>query len=128
MQKAAALFTDDSLKLVEREIADACDLQEGIIVIKGADGKPAPSKKDPRQLMSVDEYLESFAAEHPSIAKSNATGGAMKAGTTRPATGGSSASFERYASGQLSREERLALDPKTRAEYAQKVLANVKIS
>jgi hypothetical protein len=128
MGKAATLFTEDSLKYIEREIADNCDTHEGVVVAKGADGKPLPSKKDPRQFMGVDEFLEGFAASHPTFTKSNATGGTMKPGTTKGATSSGDITFEKYAAGQITREERAAMDPKVKAEFAKKVLSNVKIS
>jgi hypothetical protein len=122
MSKAAALFTTDALKFVERDVAEACDIYEGAIIVKGADGKPVPSKKDPRQNMGVDEYLENYAAEHPSIAKSSATGGTATAGTTRSAPGGAGGKVTQADYENMSNVERAKLPPADRIRFMQETL------
>lgn len=122
MQKAANIFTADSLALIEHKIDQSCDWDKDGIIVKGADGKPVVSAKDPRQNMSVDEFLESLAAAHPSIAKSNATGGAATNGTTRAATGAGAKGISLSAYENMSQAERAKLPPAERISLMQQAL------
>lgn len=87
MQKAASLFVDTSLELVEMLVRKDLISADGKIFVKDKDGKPLPSQKDPRQNMGVDEYLESIAAKHPSIAKARTIGTGKPEGNTSAASG-----------------------------------------
>ncbi len=122
MQKAANIFTADSLALIEHKIDASCDWDKDGIIVKGADGKPVVSTKDPRQNMSVDEFLESLAVAHPSIAKSNATGGAATNGTTRAATGAGVKGVSVSAYENMSQAERAKLPPAERISLMQQAL------
>lgn len=87
MHKAAQLFRAEELELVnilvERDLAS----QDGKIIVKDKDGKPQVSNKDPRQFMSVDEYLETLAAKYPGIVKPKTIGTGKSEGETSTATG-----------------------------------------
>lgn len=124
MQKAASLFTDDSLYFVKREVEQACDWDNGDIVVRGADGKPLPSKNDPRQNMGIEEYLTTLASKHPSIAKSNATGGTLKPGTTKPATTNGAMSVEAFKA--LTPAEMSKLPMELRQAMHKQILSGVK--
>ncbi len=64
LQKAAGKFLPEAMGFVEQAIEQNCDYVDGKIVIKGQDGKPRMSPKDPRAEMSVDEFLEEFASKN----------------------------------------------------------------
>lgn len=80
MTKAASIFNDDALELIQDRVRADCDWQDGQIVVKGGDGKPLPSKKNPRENMGVDEYLETLATKYPSTAKATAIAGGKGGG------------------------------------------------
>lgn len=80
MTKAASIFNDDALELIQDRVRADCDWQDGQIVVKGGDGKPLPSKKNPRENMGVDEYLETLASRYPSTAKATAIAGGKGGG------------------------------------------------
>jgi hypothetical protein len=82
MQKAAAIFRDTELELVNMLVERDLGLQDGKIIVKGADGKPLVSAKDPRQNMTVDEYLENLSAKYPGIAKPRTVGTGKDTATT----------------------------------------------
>mgnify|MGYP000892024853 FL=1 len=69
MNKAANVFNADALDLISGVINKSCDFQDGQIVVIGEDGEALRSKKNPRELMQVDEYLEQLAEKYPSTAK-----------------------------------------------------------
>lgn len=90
MSKAASIFNDDALDLIQDRIRADCDWQDGQIVVKGADGKPQPSKKNPRENMGVDEYLETLATRYPSTAKATAIAGGKQGGNKSGTNGAGS--------------------------------------
>lgn len=94
MQEAAKFFNSDGLPLLKPIIESQTDYVDGKIVVMD-NGKPRPSIKDPRNQMEVGEWLEGLTKEYPSIAKSNAVGGAKPSGTT-VANGGSLLSVNEY--------------------------------
>jgi hypothetical protein len=87
MQKAAAIFRDTELDLVNMLVERDLASQDGKIIVKGTDGKALYSLKNPRDLMGVDEYLESLAVKYPGIAKAKTLGTGKEAGSTSATTG-----------------------------------------
>lgn len=80
MSKAASVFNEDALELIQDRVRADCDYLDGKIIVKGSDGKPLPSKINPREDMGVDEYLEGLAAKYPSTAKATAIAGGKQGG------------------------------------------------
>lgn len=81
VEKAARLgFLPKALPLIERVINEKCDLLNGEIVIKGDDGKPMPSQTDPRQNMTVDEFLKGYAEENDFLVSSTVVSGTKHPG------------------------------------------------
>lgn len=80
MAKAASIFNDDALELIQDRVRADCDFLDGKIIVKGADGKPLASKTNPRNDMDVDEYLQTLATRYPSTAKSSAIAGGKGGG------------------------------------------------
>jgi len=117
MTKAAAIFTDTEQDLVQAAIEASCDWGENDIIVKGKDGKPRASKKDPNKDMGIDEFLEEFAAAHPSITKSKATGGTMKNGTTTSGVPKGEITLEVYRG--MSNADRAKLEPSLRYKLSQ---------
>ena len=87
MTKAASIFNDDALELIQDRVRADCDFQDGKIIVRGSDGKPRPSVKNPREDMGVDEYLETLASKYPSTAKATAIAGG-KGGGAKSETNG----------------------------------------
>lgn len=104
MQKAASLFVDTSLDLVNMLVEKDLASVDGQIIVKGQDGKPLPSAKDPRKDMGVDEYLENIAAKYPSIAKAKTLSTGKEPGSTSGAVA--------YTGALPTREQLLSMSPK----------------
>lgn len=85
MSKAATIFVDTSLDLVNMLVEKDLASVDGEIIVKGPDGKPQASAKDPRKNMSVEEYLEGIANKYPSIAKPKTVGTSRDSGSTKGA-------------------------------------------
>lgn len=62
-------FLPEAKKHIERELNERCEWKDGQIVVKGEDGKPMYSKANPRELMGVEEWLQSYGAENPYLMK-----------------------------------------------------------
>lgn len=88
MSKAAAIFNDDALDLIQDRVRADCDWQDGKIIVKDKDGKPRPSVKNPREDMGVDEYLETLANKYPSTAKPTSVAGSKSGGQKSSGTTG----------------------------------------
>lgn len=87
MQKAAEVFNSDALELIGSVVKRDCEWTDGRIVVKGADGKPMPSKLDPRKDMDLDEYMNILADKYPSCAKATGTAGSKDTGTKAGSNG-----------------------------------------
>lgn len=90
MVSAAEYFNADQLPLLEHVIESSLDLEGEEIIVKGPDGKPAPSIKDPRNpKMPLGEFMESLASKFPSSAKpSIGVGGKQPGSKIAPSYGG----------------------------------------
>lgn len=86
LQKAAGIFLSEATQFVERAIEENCEWIDGTIVVKGKDGKPLPSPKDPRQQMTIEEFISDFATKNPFLVNPKGRTGAMGEGTTKAAT------------------------------------------
>lgn len=116
VQKAAEIFRADGIPLLRREIEDNCEWDGQAIVVKGADGKPRMSNKDPRQNMSLDEYLGELAEKYPSIAKPRSKSGAMDAGETASSSSHGEITPQKYL--QMTAAERARLPLHQQRELA----------
>ena len=101
MTKAASIFNDDALELIQDRVRADCDYLDGRIIVRDKDGKPKPSIKNPREDMGVDEYLETLASKYPSTAKATAIAGGRSGGTKSGTNGASNKSLDPNA---LSRQ------------------------
>lgn len=88
MQKAASLFVKEEQDTVRIYVERDLYLLEGKICVRGADGKPLASIKNPREDMGLDEYLEQLAEKHPTWALPTQKGGAKQGGRQEPGNGG----------------------------------------
>lgn len=77
LQIADKIFVPEAKEFVQKAIEENCEIQDGKIVVKGKDGKPLPSTKDPRVLMTVEEFLQEYAAKYPMFAQSQVRNGTM---------------------------------------------------
>lgn len=108
MQKAASIFRDTELDLVNMLVERDLAFQDEKIIVKGQDGKPLYSVKNPRELMGVDEYLEGLSTKYPAIAKPKTIGTGKEAGETSAASGDTSGDTPPANFSQLSREAQQA--------------------
>lgn len=109
--KAAGIFRDTELDLIQMKIEQELTLDGNEIVAKGADGKPLPSKLDPRKNMGLEEYLNNLAEKYPGAAKPKGVATGKESGATNGASG---AGF----SGTLpTKEEALNLSPADLAKF-----------
>jgi hypothetical protein len=81
LTKAADVFHSDALGLLEQEITRECDYENDSIVVRGKDGKPRYSEKDPSKLMDQSEYLDGLVKRYPSLAKATAIEGGKNGDT-----------------------------------------------
>lgn len=88
MQKLSGKVTTDGLKLIKPVIDADCDIEDGEIVIKGADGKARYSKTNPQKKMDLDEYVAELETNYQSIFVSTAVAGGKQAGTKMDAKPG----------------------------------------
>ena len=89
MMEAAKYFQPDQLSLLEPLIESSLDIEGEDIVVRGKDGKPAPSIKDPRNpKMGLDEFFEGLVSKYPSSAKSTMQPGGKQAGVKMSPTPG----------------------------------------
>ncbi len=68
-------FAADGMKFLQREVDARCEFQDGKIIVKGDDGKPLYSKANPRELMTLNEWLIDFGAENPCLMDRQTTKG-----------------------------------------------------
>lgn len=64
LQKANGKFLPESMKFVEQAIEQNCDWDGEKIVVRGSDGKPRLSPANPKSQMTIDEFIEEFAAQN----------------------------------------------------------------
>lgn len=81
IQKAAALFNDDALELVQMKIERFADYEDGEIVIRDEKGEIRYSEENKRQKMGIDEFLKEVATKIPSIARATGQQGVNQNGT-----------------------------------------------
>lgn len=119
MRKAADLINPTELDMVEILVERDLMLIDGKICVRGKDDKPAPSVKNPREDMGLEEYLEELAEKHPAWARSTMQPGGKQPGNTSGNTAGS-LSAEKYV--KMSREDQLKLPVKERGKLAREAM------
>lgn len=86
MLHAAQVFNDKELALVQMLVEKELAYHNGEVIVKDENGKPRPSKLDPRKNMDIAEYMAELADKYPGIAKPKTQAGAKnlahKANTT----------------------------------------------
>lgn len=65
----------DSVSLLEPVIERDCDLQDGKLVIRDANGKPRYSKSNPNELLKPEEYINELQSTYPSLFEATAKAG-----------------------------------------------------
>jgi len=108
MHKAASIFRDTELDLVNMLVERDLAFQDEKIIVKGQDGKPLYSVKNPRELMGVDEYLEGLSTKYPAIAKPKTIGTGKEAGEISAASGDTSGDNPPANFSALSKEQQSA--------------------
>lgn len=103
MLKAANVFNSSELPLMQMVIEKDLTLADGQIVVRDGD-KFKYSKKDPRSLMSLDEYMEDLADRYPGCAKPRGKNGARDGGEYKPTNGDGSKDYS-----NLTRDEFMKL-------------------
>lgn len=88
MDKAAKVFTPAGQELVKLMVDRELDLDGDSVVVKGADGKPRLSSKDPRNLMTIDEWIDEKKQKFPDIVQSQVKSGTMTGGEKGVTNGG----------------------------------------
>jgi hypothetical protein len=106
-------------EMLRREVDRDAD---GNLIIKGKDGKPAYSAKEPAKLKSLAEWVEDIGARHPSMLASTAKGGALN--KSEQTTGVSGIDARRYIDA-VNRGNKDSIPMKDRGEQATKVLSNI---
>lgn len=106
MLEAAKLFNTDALPLIQTLVERECAFQDGQIVVKGADGKPEYSAKNPKELKGTVEYLEGLAQRYPSCAKAQGSAGGREGGQKMDSNG----------SGKMTPSQFMALSSAERAK------------
>lgn len=114
MKEASGRFRPDANDFIRHLAQTNLDYVDGKIVVRGPDGKPTPSKTNPRNDMDLGEWLEGLADKYPSMAFPRGKGGAKEAGEKSSGTGSGSVDVERYL--KMSNEERAALPIKVRQD------------
>lgn len=95
--KIVSQFNEDVHGDVERAVLDATTVIDGKVVIRGDDGKPQYSTKNPGELMSLTEWIDDYAAARPSMVRSTQSTGGRTSGSTSSANGQSgNADYESY--------------------------------
>lgn len=77
LTEAAKTFLPEAMEFVQRAIEESCALVDGKIIVKGADGKPKPSVKDPRENMGLEEFLAEYGKKNPFFLQSKVREGTM---------------------------------------------------
>lgn len=109
MLKATEYFNSTELELIGMLVERDLGIIEGEIVAKGADGKPIPSKKNPRVNMGLDEYMEALADKYPGAARARTSGGSKEHGTTTGTSSGTS-KWDRLTRSELSNLSKAEVD------------------
>lgn len=122
-REAAEVMLPEGIKLIKPIVDRHCDYEDGRIVIKDDEGKVRYSKKNPKEKMSVREYIDELADEYPAIAKATGSGGGRESGQTQQREGGEM-SLDTYL--KLSPEERKKLPQKLNQEMAARVFSKPK--
>jgi hypothetical protein len=125
LDQVGGIFNEDMLPFVKEQIRKEIDRDaEGNFIVKGKDGKPAYSAKEPAKVKSISEWAEDIAARHPSMVRSTARGGAFQKGEPVSGNGIDAARYLDAANrGNLS-----GISMEQRGKLAQEVLRNIKIT
>lgn len=118
MLKAAEHFNSTELTLIQMLVEKDLTYSEGSILVKGTDGKPKSSIKDPRNVMGLDEYFETLATQYPGCAKAKSVGGSKTSGAVSSAANSSNGgiSVDKYKS--MTPQERLSIPIAERGKLA----------
>lgn len=116
---AAGRFNSDANDWITHLAQTSLDYEEGKIVVRGEDGKPRPSKVNPRDNMGLEEWLDEVAEKYPSFAKPTGKGGAKEAGQKSGAGSSGEVDAARYL--KMSNQERAQLPPAVRLKLFNEV-------
>ena len=95
LEQVGGMFNEDMFPFVKEQIRREIDRdEEGNFVVKGKDGKPAYSSKEPAKTKTIDEWAAEIAERHPSMVRSTAKGGAFQKGES--SNGAGSLDAKRY--------------------------------
>jgi hypothetical protein len=122
MLKAADVFNSTELSLIQMLIEKDLAFKDGQIIVKDEKGEPKLSPTNPRQLMSIDEYMEGLTAKYPGCAKPRGTAGSREAGTTRSAQGTKTENYTVTQYLNMTREQQLQIPLAERGKLAEQAL------
>ena len=122
-REASEVMLPEGIRLIKPIIDRHCDYEDGQIVVKDDDGKVRYSKKNPKDKMTVREFIDSLAEEFPAIAKATGSGGGRESGQTQS---GQSGEMSQEAYLKLTPEERKKLPQKLHQEMAARLFAKPK--
>lgn len=116
--EAVSVFNDDCHEDVKSRIRTMCDIENGEIVIRDSAKGIRYSSHNPKEKMSVKEFVEELATSKPSWVKADSIPGAKLEGLTKEGTadGGKQVSVEQYR--KMTRDEQLRLSPAIRGKLA----------
>lgn len=126
LEQVGGQFAPDMHAIVKEMLRREVDRDaDGNLIVKGKDGKPAYSAKEPAKLKSLGEWVEDIGAKHPSMLASTARGGALN--KSEQTTGSSGIDQRRYLDA-VNRRTQETIPLKERGEHATKVLSNIPFS
>lgn len=104
MSEASKYFRPEALEIVRMLAQKELDLADGKIIAKGSDGKPLPSKANPRVDMDLNEWISNVVQTHSYAALPTAKAAGKDAGDKSSNTPMSSADYLK-----LTKEDRAKL-------------------
>lgn len=104
--EASKHFRPEALDIVRMLAQKDLDHVDGKIIVRGQDGKPLPSKANPRNDMDVGEWISNLVQTHSYAALPTAKAGGKEAGE-RGSASGATISGEEYL--KMSQEDRAKL-------------------
>lgn len=120
MLKAAELINSSELDMVQILVERDLMQVDGKICVRGEDGKPRASVKNPREDMGLEEYLEGIAEKHPAWAKATMQPGGKQPGNTNGTSTSGGVTAEKYA--RMTPAERAKIPLEERGKLANQLL------
>lgn len=120
MAKAGQFIQPTSIRLLKPFVEKYCEHQDGKVVVKDDDGNVRYSPTNPRELMTVDEFLSEFAEENGISVDRSKRGTMNGVGNQSGTNGHGNISVEKFMS--MTAEQRAELPPSVFAELADKAL------